>query len=159
LSLYPSDPSEPIVSAKGLVYKCKKDLPLEKALVVIVFGKPKILRHIGPGLDFLDEDGFLQNHFDEEVEVQIPSDGLYLWTGQVVERTTCDNEVEFWIDGSFEPASRSQWHKYLEGTPPWNVDHWFVDPFVRDSVLGSCEIDHTKSRYWPPDRFHREDVI
>jgi hypothetical protein len=159
LSLYPEDETELIISVNGRVYRCKRELPPEKALVIIVFGKPKVLRHIGPGLDFLDEDGYMQNHFDEEVEVQIPSDGLYIWTGQVVERLNCDSEVEFWIEGTFEPATRSQWRKYLEGTPPWNTGLYLVDEFVRDAVLGACEDDHTKSKQWPPDRFHRKEVI
>jgi len=147
------------VSAKGLVYKCEKNLPPEKALVVILFGKPLILNHIGPGLDFLEADGYLQNHFDEEVEYQKPRNGLYIWSGRVVERLTCRGGVEYWIEGSFKRASKLHWAEHLEGEPPWDESLYFVDRFVWDIVLGACEGDHTKSKHWPPDRFHREEVI
>lgn len=160
MSLYPEGKSEPFISVRGLVYKGKGELPPEKALVVIVFGKPKVLMYIGPGLDFIYEDGYMQNHFEEDVEIHIPSDGLYIWTGQVVERTSfAEDEVEYWIEGSFEPASRSQWDKYLEGTPPWDTSLYLVDSRIRDLLLEECEEDHTKSKHWPPDRFHREEVI
>lgn len=160
MSLYPSDPSEPIVSSKGLVYKCKKDLPPEKALVVIVFGKPKVLDYVGPGLDFLEVDGYLQNHFQEEVELHKLRNGLYIWSGQVVERTSfAGDEVEYWVEGDFKKASSLQWVRHLEDDPPWDESLYFADRFVWDAVLGACEDDHTKSKHWPPDRFHREEVL
>ena len=145
---------------RGLVYKGRRDLPPEKALVVIVFGMPKVLLYIGPGLDFLYEDGYMQDHFEEYMEVQIPSDGLYIWTGQVVEHTSFEgDEVEYWIEGKFDPVSKSQWTNYLEGTPPWDTSLYFADSRIRDLLLEECEEDHTKSKQWPPDRFHREEVI
>ena len=149
------------MSVRGLVYKCKRDLPPEKALVVILFGKPWVLGYIGPGLDFIYEDGYMQNHFEEDVDEALStlSDGLYIWSGQVVERTTIDNEVEFWLEGTFEPASSYQWSKYLEGTPPWDIRSYLVDELVRDVILGECESSHPKDKNWPPDRFHRKDVI
>lgn len=159
LSLLPPELADPIVSFMGRVYKCKMDLPpYEQALVLVIFGKAKILAHIGPGLDNIEHDGFLQEHFDDEVEVQVTADGLYLWSGKLVEHVKFD-EVETWIEGSFTPATQEQWHRFVDGVPPWERSRWLVDEFVRDAVLGACEDDHTKDKHWPPDRFHREEVI
>ncbi len=152
---------EPIVSAKGVVYKCVMDLPPEEqALILVIFGKCKILDYIGPKLDYLWVDGYMQNHFDEEVEALVTADGLYLWSGKVVEHTTLDgDDYETWIEGSFTQATREQWEAYVNENHPWDLSLWLVDEFVRDAVLGSCELDHSMSKHWPPDRFHREDVI
>jgi hypothetical protein len=103
-------------------WKYRKPCPDDMALVVVHEGRGEILDHIGPGLQYVEDSGMRSDYFDPCCEGQ--SSGVFIWEGRMATETYANGEHDYYLDGTFRPATKEEWYAYLEGKPPWDPSRW-----------------------------------
>ena len=114
----------------------RKDAPKNRALVVINFGIPQDLCHIGEDFEWLlDENGDKLTEYLPE-KCDLPN-GVYIWEGVVTSRcwedycgggVECDDDV----DGEFRPVTEEEWSAWVGGEYPWDPMLWYLSDVEED---------------------------
>lgn len=144
-------------------YKCNQELPgYELALVVVYHKMVLVLEYIGPGLEYLKDDGFLEEHLKEAITDEV--DGVYLWKGILETRSSWDyyngdGDCEEWLEGTFTKVTEEEWKLNLEGEYLWDPTLWLLSKEETEELLAKKEVEYQLKYGWPPTRFQREPVV
>ena len=103
--------------------KYKDKCPDDRALLIVHEDRCSVLDHIGPALDYIDDQGMFSDYFDPVCE-GIAS-GVYIWEGKMAGgydyRT---HETDEYLEGKFRLATKEEWHAHLDNEYPWDRSLW-----------------------------------
>ena len=100
--------------------KYKDDCPEDIALIIVgPGGLAMCLEHMGPGIDFVMEEGL----FDPEDECFTAHPGVYIWRGKLVQlRTPEEDGGGELVSTVMSRATEDQWRAYLDNSWPWDPE-------------------------------------
>lgn len=102
--------------------KWKTNRPKDRILCVVNYGKPLVLDCIGPAVEYFQQEGFLDDTLENDLEPD--ANGVLIWEGSIECVRYLEGDFDEYLKGTTRSSTKEEWEAHLNGEYPWDPNEW-----------------------------------